>query len=94
MKKRMARIWRHKRRLPRSPFCLKILISNTNTLLKSPNSVRGGENEKRIKWLYSKGHANKEDYMKALQSYQEYLGEIESSQRDTAASFSEQYRYY
>ena len=49
---------------------------------------------KRIKDLYSKGYATKEDYMKALQSYQEYLGEIKSVQRDVAAAAGEEYRYY
>ena len=47
-----------------------------------------------IKELYSKGHATKEDYTRALQLYQEYLGEIKSRQRDEAATFSEGYRYY
>jgi len=50
---------------------------------------------KAIKLLYSNGNASKEDYTKALQSYQEYLGEIKSSQRDKAAEFDkERYRYY
>jgi len=47
-----------------------------------------------IKKLYSNGHATKEDYMKALQSYQEYLGEIKSKQRDEAAAANDLYRYY
>ena len=48
----------------------------------------------RIKELYSNGHATKDSYTEALQSYQEYLGEIKSVQRDKAAAFSEKYRYY
>ena len=33
--------------------------------------------------------------MKALQTYQTYLSEIQSSQRDEAAAFDiEEYRYY
>jgi len=44
--------------------------------------------------LYSKGYATKEDYTKALQSYQAYLGEIKSAQRDEAAAADDQYRYY
>jgi len=48
----------------------------------------------KIKELYSEGHAAKEDYMKALQSYQEYLGEIKSDQRDKAAAADDHYRYY
>jgi len=48
----------------------------------------------RIKELYSSGHASKEDYTKALQIYQEYLGDIKSTQRDKAAADDEKYRYY
>ena len=47
-----------------------------------------------IKEMYSKEYATKEDYMKALQSYQTYLGEIKSKQRDEAAAADEKYRYY
>jgi len=48
-----------------------------------------------IKELYTAGHATKDDYMKALQSYQEYLSEIKSPQRDKAAAYdNEEYRYY
>ena len=49
---------------------------------------------KAIKWFYSKGCATKDDYTKALQSYQLYLGEIKSKQRDDAAAADEDYRYY
>ena len=48
-----------------------------------------------IKEMYSRRHAAREDYAEALQSYQTYLGEIRSRQRDQAAAFSEElYRYY
>ena len=47
-----------------------------------------------IKQMYSKGHVTKEEYTRALQLHQEYLGEIKSSQRDEAAAFSDDYRYY
>ena len=50
-----------------------------------------------LKWIqnmYSDGHATKEDYTRALQLYQEYLGEIKSRQRDKAAAADERYRYY
>ena len=47
-----------------------------------------------IKEMYLKGHATKEDYTKALQSYQSYLNEIKSDQRDKAAAAREDYRYY
>jgi len=50
---------------------------------------------KNIKQMLMKGHATKDDYTKALQSYQKYLGEIKSSQRDEAAAFDrDHYRYY
>ena len=59
-------------------------------------AVRGGSAGSLgvIKELYSIGHATKEDYTKALQSYQEYLAEIKSRQRDEAAAAREDYRYY
>ena len=44
--------------------------------------------------LYSHGTVTKEDYTKALHSYQEYLGEIKSDQRDKAAAADEEFRYY
>jgi len=54
-----------------------------------------------IKQMYSKGFATKEDYTKALQSYQAYLDEIKSRQRDEAAATNANYpmeyancRYY
>jgi len=49
----------------------------------------------RVKELYTDGHATKEDYTKALQLYQVYLGEIKSRQRDEAAATAadEDYRY-
>ena len=49
---------------------------------------------KKIKDLYSKGIATKDDYAKALQAYQSYLSEIKSRQRDEAAAANERYRYY
>ena len=59
-------------------------------------AVKGGyaNSLKEIKELYSDGHATKEDYTEALQSYQVYLGDIESVQRDKAAAADEEYRYY
>jgi len=47
-----------------------------------------------IKGLYSEGFATKEDYTKALRSYQAYLSEIKSDQRDKAAAARDDYRYY
>ena len=46
-----------------------------------------------VKDLYSKGHATKEDYSKALESYQTYMGEIKSDQRDKAAASDDSYKY-
>ena len=59
-------------------------------------AVRGGyaDSLKNIQQLYSNGHASKEDYTKALQLYQTYLGEIKSEQRDKAAAAREDYQYY
>jgi len=59
-------------------------------------AVRGGDapSLKEIQKLYSDGHVTKEDYAKALKSYQEYLAEIKSVQRDKAAAAHERYRYY
>ena len=48
----------------------------------------------KIKKMFTHGYARKEDYAEALQSYQTYLGEIKSRQRDEAAAFSEKFRYY
>ena len=59
-------------------------------------AARSGLSEslKRIQVMYSDGHATKEDYTKALKSYQTHLVEIKSSQRDEAAAADEKYRYY
>jgi len=60
-------------------------------------AVKGGFSESldQIQKLYLNGHATKEDYRIALQSYQTYLGEIKSPQRDEAAAYDhEEYRYY
>ena len=60
-------------------------------------AVRDGNNHTLnvIKQMYTKGDATKEQYTRALQTYQEYLSEIRGPQRDEAAAFSkEMYRYY
>ena len=54
----------------------------------------GADSVNNIKQMYTKGLATKEDYMKALQSYQIYLSEIKSKQRDEAAAADGDYRYY
>ena len=47
-----------------------------------------------IKRLYMEGHATKDDYIKALRSYQECLDEIRSDQRDEAAAYDDELKYY
>ena len=43
--------------------------------------------------LYLEGHATKEDYAKAVQSYQGYLREVRSDQRDDAAAAYDDNKY-
>jgi len=59
-------------------------------------SARGGYNDslQEIQDLFTNGYATKDDYTKALQLYQEYLGEIKSVQRDNAAAADESCQYY
>ena len=59
-------------------------------------AIQGGKSDclSEIKELYLNGHVTKEDYMKALQAYQTYLGKIKSVQRDKAAACSYRSRYY
>ena len=40
------------------------------------------------------GRATRDDYAKALKAYQDYLDDIKSDQRDEAAAFSVEYKYY
>ena len=47
----------------------------------------------KIQELYSNGHVTKDDYTKALRSFQEYLNEVKSKQRDDAAAFHDEYKY-
>ena len=49
---------------------------------------------KNIKRMYMEGHASKEVYTNALRSYQTYLVEIKSDQRDKAAAFNDGHKYY
>ena len=59
-------------------------------------AVRGGDSNavKGVQELFKRGYATKDDYSKALQSYQEYLNEIKSDQRDKAAAARDDYKYY
>jgi len=58
-------------------------------------AVKGGtaKSLSNIKNIYSRGHATKDDYAKALRSYQAYLDEIKSNQRDEAAAALD-HKYY
>ncbi len=59
-------------------------------------AARGGYTDslEMIKQLYTKGHSTKDVYTKALQSYQVYLSEIKSAQRDKAAAANKRCRYH
>ena len=58
-------------------------------------AVKDGDADslKGIKLLYSRGHATKDDYAKALHCFQAYQAEIKSDQRDEAAADGN-YKYY
>ena len=47
-----------------------------------------------VRQMFMHDFATKDDYAKALQSYQAYLVEITSPQRDEAAAADENYKYY
>ena len=47
-----------------------------------------------IRKAYLEGRAAKDDYAKALRSHQAYLDEIKSDQRDKAATFCDDFKYY
>ena len=47
-----------------------------------------------IRRLFKEGKATKNDYMNALKGYQEYVGDVKSDQRDGAASFNDELKYY
>jgi len=72
-------------------------IGNTDRALKHfMIAVRCGCNDslEEMREMVTNGHATKEDYAEALRSFQEYLGEIKSRQRDKAAAADEDYKYY
>ena len=70
---------------------------NCNIALKHFMIAAGG-GEKRsldiIQKMFKKGVATKEDYTQALRAYQAHLDKIRSPQRDEAAAFDEQFKYY
>jgi len=47
-----------------------------------------------IQALFNAGHVSKDDYASALRARQAYLDEIITNQRDEAAAFGDQYKYY
>ena len=47
-----------------------------------------------IRAMYGDGHTTKDDYAHALRSYQAYIDEIKSDQRDEAAAYSDENKYY
>ena len=59
-------------------------------------SVAGGVHGSlgKVQELYVAGQATKDDYAKALRSYQAYLDEIRTDQRDEAAATNDEYKYY
>jgi len=73
------------------------LIGNRDRALKHHMiAVKSGcaDSLKKIKHLHWNGHATAEEYDLALRSYQAYVDEIKSEQRDRAAAFSDEYTYY
>jgi len=77
--------------------CKEGIVGNYNRALKHfMIAARNGltDSLEAIKQMYSKGHVTKEVYTKALQSYQEYLGEIKSVQRDKVAASRDDCPYY
>ena len=70
---------------------------NTDRALKHwMIAVKGGNANslENIKRMLGYGDATKDDYAKALRSYQAYLNEIKSDQRDEAAAYDDEYKYY
>ena len=49
---------------------------------------------KMVQQMYMNGISTKDDYAHALRAYQAYLSEIESDQRNEAAAYSEEYKYF
>jgi len=77
--------------------CIEIKTGNIDRALKHwMIAVKGGDSEslKNIKSLYLDGHATKDDYAIALRSYQAYVDDIKSDQRDEAVAFRGEHKYY
>ena len=76
---------------------IEVLAGNTGRALKHfMIAVESGcdKSLKAVQVLFLGGQATKDDYTKALRAYQAYFAEIKSDQRDKAAAFSDEYRYY
>ena len=71
-------------------------VGNWDRALKHYMISAGGYNNsmKNVQHLYKNGHATKDDYTKVLQTYQAYLDEIKSEQRDKAAAADDRFKYY
>ena len=70
---------------------------NMNRALKHLMIAAGcGDNDSldTVRIMFMDEEIRKDDYAKALQVYQSYLSEIRSPQRDEAAAFDEDYKYY
>ena len=77
--------------------CTELRAGNMDRALKHLMITAGSGNTdslKAIQALFMDGLATKDDYAKALRVYQAYLNEIKSPQRDQAAAFDDQYKYY
>ena len=59
-------------------------------------AARDGESDSltNIKYFCFDGLVTRDYYAKALRSYRTYLDEIKSGQRDEAAAFRDDYKYY
>ena len=76
---------------------LKCRLGNYDRALKHwMIAVVGGSEESlsAIQEIFKHGKVTKEDYAKALVARQAYLDEVKSPQRDEAAVFDEQFKYY
>ena len=77
--------------------CLEEDKGDMSTALKHHIIAAGCGHDKSLKAIrefYVNGHATKNDYGKALRSYQKYIDGIKSAQRDEAAAFNnDKYRY-
>ena len=79
--------------------CVEVDAGNMDRALKHYMLAVGSGHAtslERIKEFFveGEGYATKDDYTKALRSYQAYLSEIKSAQRDEAAAASQENRYY